>query len=138
MTKFGEKEIFGLSNVDSSIPYLFIFEGPIDSMFVKNGVAMASLAPTEKQLQQLNNLIGYEQIWVFDNDKNNKQTSKKIEKFIREGKRIFVWPKEFNKYKDFNEVCCDLRLDEISWKFVAKHSATKQQALIKRKLLASC
>lgn len=135
LTKFGEKELHGLSNVDFNIPYVFIFEGPIDSMFVKNGVAMASLAPTEKQLQQLNSLIGYEQIWVFDNDKNNKHTSRKIEKYIREGKRIFIWPKEFAKFKDFNEICCNLGLDEIPWKFVAKNSAIKQEALIKQKLM---
>jgi hypothetical protein len=135
LTKFGEKELFGLANIDSKLPYVFIFEGPIDSMFVKNGLAMASLSPTERQLQQLNNLIGYEQIWVFDNDKNNKQTSRKIVKYINEGKRIFIWPKEFMKFKDFNEVCCSLELDEIPWKFVVKNSAQGQEALIKQKLL---
>jgi hypothetical protein len=134
LTKFGEKELFGLSNIDSELPYVFIFEGPIDSMFVKNGLAMASLSPTERQLQQLNNLIGYEQIWVFDNDKNNQQTSRKIQKYINEGKKIFIWPKEFMKFKDFNEVCCSLELDEIPWKFVVKNSAQGQEALIKQKL----
>ena len=135
LTKFGEKELFGLANIDSELPYVFIFEGPIDSMFVKNGLAMASLSPTEIQLRQLNNLIGYEQIWVFDNDKNNQQTSRKILKYINEGKRIFIWPKEFMKFKDFNEVCCSLELDEIPWKFVVKNSAQGQEALIKQKLL---
>ncbi len=135
LTKFGEKELFGINNVDSEIPYVFVFEGPIDSMFVRNGVAMASLAPTEKQLQQLTNLINFEQIYVFDNDKNNKQTSKKIEKYIKDGKKIFMWPKEFAKFKDFNEICCSLELDEISWKFLVKNSAKGNEALIKQKLL---
>lgn len=137
LTKFGEKEIFGLTNIDSEIPYVFIFEGPIDSMFVKNGVAMASLAPTEKQLQQLNSLIGYEQIYVFDNDKNNKQTSKKIEKYIKEGKQIFIWPKEFVKFKDFNEICCSLNLDEISWKFIVSNASHGPTATLKYKLAIS-
>lgn len=137
LTKFGEKELFGLNNVDSTIPYVFVFEGPIDSMFVKNGIAMASLSPTEKQLQQINNLIGFEQIYVFDNDKNNAQTSRKIEKYIKERKKIFIWPKEFSRFKDFNEICCSLELDEIPWKFVVKNSAKGPEALIKQKLLAS-
>jgi hypothetical protein len=137
LTKFGEKEVFGISNIDSSIPYVFVFEGPIDSMFVKNGVAMASLSPTERQLQQLNNLIGFEQIFVLDNDKNNAQTAKKIEKYIKEGKKIFIWPREFAKFKDFNEICCNLELDEISWKFVLKNSSKGSGALIKQKLLKS-
>ena len=135
LTKFGEKELFGINNISEEVPYVFVFEGPIDSMFVKNGVAMASLAPTEHQLQQLNNLIGYEQIWVFDNDKNNKQTSRKIEKYIKEGKKIFVWPKQFQKFKDFNEICCSLELDEIPWNFVVKNSAAGQEAQLKQKLL---
>jgi DNA primase len=136
LTKFGEKELFGLNNINSEVPFVFVFEGPIDSMFVKNGVAMASLAPTEKQLQQLNNLIGYEQIWVFDNDKNNKQVQSKIEKNIKSGKRIFIWPTEFLKFKDFNEICCNLELDEIPWKFIVKNSASGPEALIKQKLRA--
>ena len=137
LTKFGEKELFGINNINCEIPYIFIFEGPIDSMFVRNGVAMASMAPTAHQIQQLNNLIGYQHIWVFDNDKNNKQTHKKIEKYIKEGKRIFIWPKEFIKYKDFNEICCNLEIDEIPWKFIVKNSAESQEALIKQKLLSS-
>ena len=135
LTKFGEKEIFNIANVTSEIPHVFIFEGPIDSMFVKNGVAVASLSPTEKQETTLNNLIGYEKIYVFDNDKNNEQTAKRIEKHIKQNKRIFIWPKEFSKFKDFNEICCSLEIDEIPWQFVVKNSAVGQEALLKQKLL---
>lgn len=135
LTKFGEKELFGLSNIDSSIPYVFIFEGPIDSMFIKNGVALAALSPTEKQAQQLSNLIGYQQIYVIDNDKNNKQTSRKVDKFIKEGKTVFVWPKDLIRFKDFNEICTELELNEISWKFVVSNSFKGQQALLKRRLI---
>jgi len=134
LTKFGEKELYGINKVEETVPYVFIFEGPIDSMFVKNGVAIASLAPTERQLQQLSNLIGYEQIWIFDNDKNNKQVQRKIEKYANEGKRIFIWPEQFLKFKDFNEICCSLELDEIPWKFVVKNSAKGDEARIKQKL----
>lgn len=134
LTKFGEKELFGLSNIDSSIPYVFVFEGPIDSMFVKNGVALASLSPTEKQLQQLTNLIGYELIYVLDNDKNNKQTARKLDKFIKEGKRIFTWPKQVQKFKDFNEICTTLNINEISWKFVVDNSAKGNEAVLKIKV----
>lgn len=136
LTKFGEKSLFGLNNVRSEIPYVFVFEGPIDSMFVKNGLAVASLSPTEKQVHQLNNLMGYQQIWVFDNDKNNKQVNRKIEKCIKSGKTIFVWPKEFARFKDFNEICCNLKINEISWKFIVENSASGPEALIKQKLLS--
>lgn len=135
LTKFGEKELFNFYNITSDVPYVFVFEGPIDSMFVKNGVAMAALAPTEKQLQQLNSLIGYQTIYVFDNDKENKHVKRKVEKYIKEGKTVFVWPSQFQKFKDFNEICCSLNLDEIPWKFVVKNSASNEEALLKYKLL---
>lgn len=135
LTKFGEKTVFGLNNITEEIPYIFIFEGPIDSMFVKNGVAVASFSPTEKQTMQINSLIGYKLIYVFDNDKNNKQTSKKIESHIKSGKTVFVWPKEFLKFKDFNEVCCKLKINEIPWNFIVNNSYSGPEALIKQKLL---
>jgi hypothetical protein len=135
LTKYGEKEdVFGSSNIDSTIPYVFIFEGPIDSMFIKNGVAMASLSPTEKQLNKLYSLIGYEFIYVFDNDKDNKQTRRKVESYINKGYNVFVWPKEFKQFKDFNEICCKLQLNEIPWNFVVKNSANGSEALIKQKI----
>ena len=134
LTKTGEKEIFGLNNVCSDIPYVFIFEGPIDSMFVRNGVALASLSPTAKQLQTIQNLFGYEPIWIFDNDKNNKQTQRKIIEHINNKKRVFVWPKELLRFKDFNEVCCNLKINEIKWQFVIKNSFVGKEALIKYKL----
>ena len=136
LTKFGEKELFNVDNIDESVPYIFVFEGPIDSMFVRNGVAMASLSPTDKQRHQLSTFFSYEIIYVFDNDKNNTQTQQKIEKYIRDGHKIFVWPTEFLKFKDFNEVCCNLRLDEIPWKFVVKHAMSGTGAMIKQRLTA--
>lgn len=136
LTKFGDKTIFNINNVNYEIPYIFVFEGPIDSMFVQNGVAMASLSPTERQVDELNSLFGYEKIYVFDNDKSNKQTSKKIEKHIKSGKTIFVWPQEFSKFKDINEICCELRLNEFPWKFIVKHSAKNESAMLKQKLLS--
>jgi DNA primase len=134
LTKFGEKSIFNINNVNSEIPYVFVFEGPIDSMFIKNGVAMAAISPTEEQERELKNLLGYELIYIFDNDKNNKQTTARVEKHIRSGKRVFIWPKELNKYKDFNEVCCSLNINEISWQFVVKNSNEGPAALLKQKL----
>ena len=134
LTKIGEKELFGFQNVSETIPYVFIFEGPIDSMFVKNGVAMASLSPTESQQKQLNSLIGYKQIYILDNDKNNKETSKKIEKYINEGKTIFIWPEELKAFKDFNEVCVKQNKDEFEWTLIIKNSFSGPQAKIKYKM----
>lgn len=131
LTKIGEKPVFNINNITSDIPYVFVFEGPIDSMFVKNGVALAALAATHKQIEQLKSLIGYQLIFVFDNDKNNKQTQKRIEKHIKSGSHVFIWPKELEQFKDFNEICCKLNLNEISWNFIVKNSTFGDIALLK-------
>lgn len=130
-TKVGEKHLFGLDNIDSNIPFVFLFEGPIDSMFVRNGLAMTSLSLTELQTKQLNSLIGYEPIYVFDNDKNNQTVTKKINKCIEANKRIFIWPKEFKSFKDFNEICIRLNQTEIPWQFVEKNSCKGESAKLK-------
>ena len=132
-TKIGDKSLFGIDNITEEIPYIFIFEGPIDSMFVKNGVAMASLTPTDIQREQLNKMIGYKHIYVFDNDKNNKQTAARIIKTINKGNTVFVWPSEFKKFKDINEVCVALKQDEFPWKFIVKNSFSGPQAVLKFK-----
>lgn len=131
LTKFGEKTVFGINNIDDDIPYIFVFEGPIDSMFVKNGVAIASINPTAQQEQQLHSFIGKELIYVFDNDKNNKQVKSRIQKHINDKKRVFVWPTEFKKFKDLNEVCCKLKLNEVNWNFIVKNSFKGSEATIK-------
>lgn len=137
LTKYGEKCLYGENNISADIPYIFIFEGPIDSMFVKNGVAVGGAALTEKQERFLKTCIGYEVIYVYDNDKNNVEMEAKIQKLIKQNKRVFVWPKEFRKYKDINEICCNLQLDEFPYKFIVENSYTGIEAQLKESLRKS-
>lgn len=128
------KSVFGIENVDNSLPYLFITEGPIDATFVKNGVSMAGLSPNEFQTNQLNTYFGHEQIWVLDNDfRSNREVLAKYVSLIRDGRRIFIWPDAFGKYKDINEVCVDRELNELPWQLFVKYSYTGDDA--KKKLL---
>ena len=131
LTKEGEKCLFGEDKIDPSIPYIFIFEGPIDAMFVRNAVAMAGTDASTKQQQLLNNSIGYEKIFVYDNDKGNTSLTKKIKNKLKNKQKVFVWPEKFNRFKDINEVCCHLKLDEFSWKFIVENSFSETEGLVK-------
>jgi len=131
LTKYGEKNLFGENTIDSTIPYIFIFEGPIDAMFVRNGVAMGGTSLTSKQQTFLNKCLGYEIIYVLDNDKNNKETDKIKNRLMKQNKRIFIWPKEFNKYKDINEVCCQLNMTEFPYKYIVNNSFLGIEAIAK-------
>ena len=64
--KYGsDKSLFGIDRVDINLEYIFIFEGPIDAMFVKNGVAAAGLTLNSLQKQQLSEFPFHKKIWVI-------------------------------------------------------------------------
>lgn len=134
LTKFGEKTLYGENNIKADIPYIFLFEGPIDSMFVQNGVAMAGTSLTERQEAFLKKHFDKEVIYVYDNDKDNKQMDKRIKRTINEKKRVFIWPKEFSKFKDINEMCTKLQLDEVPWKLFVQNSYKGLEAITRKAL----
>jgi hypothetical protein len=53
---------------------------------------------------------------------------------IERSERVFIWPKKFVDYKDVNEICEKLELDQISPKFFIENSYTGVEALIKIKV----
>lgn len=134
LTKYGEKCLYGENNLNSDIAYIFVFEGPIDAMFVKNAVAIGGSTTTDRQETFLKKCLGYEVVYVYDNDKDNKQMDRKIKQVIKQNKKIFVWPKEMKKYKDINEVCCSLNLSEFPYKFIVENSFSGVEALMKFKI----
>jgi hypothetical protein len=89
---------------------------------------------TDKQEAFIKKCVDKEIIYVYDNDKNNKEMSKKIKNLIKQNKKLFVWPKELKKYKDINEICCNLCLDELPYKFIVQNSCSGVEALMKQKV----
>jgi transcription elongation factor Elf1 len=89
-------KVFGLNTVDFTKPF-FVVEGPIDSLFLPNCIAMAgsdvdlSLFPSEKMTV------------VYDNEPRNKEIILKMEKAIEQGYRVCVWPQTI-EYKDINDM----------------------------------
>lgn len=126
----GTKSVFGVDRVDPNFDYIFIFEGPIDSMFVKNGIAMGSLDLSELQEQQLARFPLHKRIWVIDNQLDNENVVKKYKDLIERGERVFFMPAKFTE-KDLNEICMNYKLDKISPNFLIKNSAAGMEALLK-------
>ena len=132
LSKLGGKGLFGENTIDSSIPYVFIFEGPIDAMFVRNGVAIGGATPTYIQRIIIDRLkISHKCIYVLDNDKDNPQMDCRKRQIIDEEEYIFIWPKALQKFKDLNEVCMSLELDQVSPEFIAKNSWHDVEALVR-------
>jgi len=116
-----DKTIFGIENIDPDIDYIFLFEGPIDSMFVRNGVAVCGLTLTKTQKEQLNTFPFHRKIWVLDNISVTKddETKQKVLKLLNDSEKLFKWPTL--KYKDFNEMAMDKDLNEIDYDFILKN-----------------
>jgi hypothetical protein len=93
-----QPKIFGMDTVDQDRKF-FIFEGPLDSLFIPNSVACAGgeLLQTASQLKKENAVL------VFDNEPRSKETCKKMQKAINLGYQVCIWPKEIYE-KDVNEM----------------------------------
>lgn len=126
-----DKSLYGINKIDASLEYIFIFEGPIDSMFCPNAVAACGLTLTDKQKDQLDKYRLFNRIWVLDNQLDNEEVADKYKELIDKGETVFFWPKELKNYKDINEVCVATNRDKISPKFIINNSLKGIKAELK-------
>lgn len=131
LSKYGEKSLYGINNITSALEYIFIFEGPIDSMFCQNAVAVCGLSLTEKQQEQLDKYRLYDKIWVLDNQLENKEVCEKYGEIIDRGEKIFFWPEDFKDYKDINEICVATGKDHIPPKLFINNALSGMSAKLK-------
>jgi hypothetical protein len=109
-----DKTVFGIDRIDNSLGYIFIFEGPIDAMFVKNGVSTAGLSLSEIQNFQLSEFPFHEKIWILDNPAFDEAAKEKTEQLLHKKEKVFNWPSGMS-YKDINEMAISEELDEIPY-----------------------
>ena len=131
----GEKSIFNINNIDCNLESVFLFEGPIDSCFVKNGLAVAGITngPGEDlnqyQSNQLEDLRLYNKIWVLDSQWLDKTSLDKTKLLVDQGHTVFIWPGNIGKqYKDLNDLCVGINKPGIGYKFIEKNSFTGLKA----------
>lgn len=118
-----ERSVYGLDRINEQIDYLFIFEGPIDSMFVKNGLAMGGISMSDLQEEQMKRYRLHQKIWVLDNQlKENEDVKYQVNKLMENGERVFLWPKKFKGIKDVNELCVKVNKDSIRPEFFIENS----------------
>ena len=91
-----QPKIFGQDriNTDESI---YIVEGPFDSTFIKNSVAMAG---SDADIRSFN---WSDHIWIFDNEPRNREIVARISKSIDRGDKVVIWPKNIQQ-KDINDM----------------------------------
>lgn len=95
MYKEDEEKIFGKHKVDMTKTF-YCVEGPIDSLFLKNCVAMAGS-------DGLSNKYKTSAVMCLDNEPRNNQIVAKLEKHIDDGFKVVIWPDSI-KQKDIYDM----------------------------------
>lgn len=90
-------KIFGLEQCNL-LKKFYIFEGPIDSLFISNSIAMGGTSVSTKDVLDLSNGV-----FVFDNEPRSPELIRLMEKCIVEGNKICIWP-SYVEQKDINEM----------------------------------
>ncbi len=89
-------KIFGLNNVNEN-ETIHIVEGPFDSLFLDNSIAMAG---SDIDCRTYN---WSDYIWVYDNEPRNRQIVERITKSINRGEKVVIWPQRVTD-KDINDM----------------------------------
>lgn len=77
----------------------YVLEGPIDAMFLPNGVATAGGV----ELSTLRHLNLENSVICFDNEPRSTETVAKINKCIKHGLKVCIWPEGLHE-KDVNDM----------------------------------
>ena len=89
-------KIYGLDKIDDKKP-IYITEGPFDSTFVENSVAMCGSD------LDIGSFGWSSYIWVFDNEPRNREIVKRISNTIDKGEQVIIWPTQIVE-KDINDM----------------------------------
>jgi len=89
-------KIYGLDSINREKP-IYIVEGPFDSTFVENGVAMCGADVDVGSFGWSN------YIWVLDNEPRNGEITNRISKLIDRGEKVVIWPSNVTE-KDINDM----------------------------------
>lgn len=117
-----DNAIYNYFNIDKTKPVM-ILEGPIDSLFVDNSIAVLGTSISPELQKRLNKLNSF---YLFDSDGAGVKTALK---YLGKSKNVFVWKKFIKDYDlpdrdkwDMNEVYIYLkRKDVFTFKELEKY-----------------
>ena len=89
-------KIYGLDNIRGDAP-VYITEGPFDSTFIRNAIAMCG-ADADVSRWGVSNPV-----WIYDNEPRNREITNRIAKTIDAGYSVVIWPESIDD-KDINDM----------------------------------
>ena len=89
-------KIYGLDSIRRGAP-VFITEGPFDSTFLLNSIAMCGADG------DVGKWGVSDPVWVYDNEPRSKEITARISKTIDRGDKVVIWPTNIHE-KDINDM----------------------------------
>ena len=89
-------KVYGFDTIDEKKP-IYIVEGPFDSTFLDNSIAMVGAD------LDIGSFGWSNYIWVFDNEPRNREITDRISKTIDRGDKVVIWPSNIRE-KDINDM----------------------------------
>ena len=89
-------KLYGLERIDEDQP-IYIVEGPFDSTFVENAVAMCG---SDVDIRSFD---WSDHIWVLDNEPRNREIVNRIAKLVNRGEKVVIWGNNIVE-KDINDM----------------------------------
>ena len=87
---------YGIEKIDKT-SVVYITEGPFDSTFIRNSIAMCG-ADADVHDWGISNPV-----WVYDNEPRNKEIVQRINRTIDTGDSVIIWPSNIME-KDINDM----------------------------------
>jgi len=95
-------KLYGLHSLPKNPEKVYVLEGPIDSMFLPNAVAMMGADLDHSTILQYTNAKNL--VYVFDNEPRNSEIRRRVKSRIDEGHSVVLWPKYLAGMKDINQM----------------------------------
>ena len=89
-------KIYGLDNINTG-ETVYVTEGPFDSTFISNSIAMCGADGDVKKWGITN------PVWIYDNEPRNRQIVERLATTINRGDRVVIFPKNILE-KDINDM----------------------------------
>ena len=89
-------KIYGLDNINRDEP-VFITEGPFDSTFIRNSIAMCG-ADADISSWGIS-----DPVWIYDNEPRNTEICRHLQNTIASKQTVVIWPENIQE-KDINDM----------------------------------
>ena len=89
-------KIYGLDKIRTGTP-VFVVEGPFDSTFIRNSIAMCG-ADADVSRWGISNPI-----WIYDNEPRSPEITRRLQSAITSQQTVVIWPSNIHE-KDINDM----------------------------------